>query len=87
MNVVMGHHREVGEGDPNQAVGEEEAVDEIGIKEEIGIGTEETDRGILGGQKEVGEEEVLGGVNAHGHEGFPSALILGRGWVVLWDCH
>ena len=72
MNVAMDHHHEEGEGDPNRVVGEEEAVDEIGIEEGIGTGTGtgEIEQGILVGRREVGEEEVLGGVNALGHEKF-----------------
>ena len=66
MNVGMDHRHEEGEEDPNRVVGEEEAVDEIGIEE--GTGTGEIDRGILVGQREVGGEVVLGGVNALGHE-------------------
>ena len=79
MNVGMDHRHEEGEGDPNRVVGEEEAVDEIGIEEGIGIGIEtgigtgigtgEIDKGILVGRREVvGGEVVLGGVNALGHE-------------------
>ena len=65
-NVVMVHHREEDEGGPNRVVGEGEAVDETGIEE--GIGTGEIDRGILVGQREVGGEVVLDGVNALGLE-------------------
>jgi len=68
MNVGMDHRHEEGEEDPNRVVGEEEAVDEIGIEEGTGTGTGEIDRGILVGQREVGGEVVLGGVNALGHE-------------------
>ena len=70
MNVGMDHHHEEGEGDPNQVVGEEEAVDEIGIGEGIGTGTgtKQIDKGILVGRKEVEGEVVLGGVNALGHD-------------------
>ena len=68
MNVAMDHHHEVDEGDLNRAVGEEEAVDEIGIEGGIGTETGEIDRGIPVGQREVGEVVVLGGVNALGHE-------------------
>ena len=69
-NVVMVHHREEDEGGPNRVVGEEEAVDETGIEEGIGtgIGTGEIGREILVGQREVGEEVVLDGVNALGLE-------------------
>ena len=66
MNVGMDLHHEEGEGEPNRVVGEEEAVDEIGIEE--GTGTGEIDKGILVGRREAGEEVVLGGVNALGHE-------------------
>lgn len=74
MNVATDLHHEEGEGDPNRAVGEGEAVDGTGIEEGIGIGTEtgETDQGILVGRREVGGEVVLGGVNALGHEKFSS---------------
>ena len=78
MNVAMDRHHEEGEEDPNRVVGEEEAVDEIGIEEgieietetgiEIGTGTGEIDKGILVGRREVGGEVVLDGVNALGHE-------------------
>ena len=75
MNVAMDHrhhHHEEGEGGPNRVVGEEEAVDEIGIGEGIGTGTGtgtgEIDRGILVGRREVEGVVVLGGVNALGHE-------------------
>lgn len=69
MNAIMAHHHEVdGEG-PNRVAGEEEAVGETGIEE--GIETEEIDRGMLVGRREVAGEVVLGGVNGHGHEGFP----------------
>lgn len=81
-NVVMGNH-EVGEGDPNRVVGEEEAVDEIGIEEGIGIGTEEIGREIPDGRREVGEEVVQGGANAHGREGFPSMFDTWSGRVEL----
>jgi len=70
MNVAMDRHREEGEEDPNRAVGEEEAVDEIGIEEGIGTGIGEIDRGILVGRREAGGEVVLGGVNDLGHENF-----------------
>ena len=73
-NVAMDLHHEEGEGDPNRAVGEEEAVDGIGIEEGIGIGTGEIDKEILVGRREVEEEVVLGGVNALGHENFNSRL-------------
>jgi len=66
MNVGMDRRHEEGEEDPNRVVGEEEAVDEIGIEE--GTGTGEIDKEILVGQREVGGEVVLGGVNALGHE-------------------
>ena len=72
MNAAMDHHHEEDEEEPNRVVGEQEAVDGIGIEEGIGTGTgtEETDRGILVGLREVGGEVVLGGVNALGHENF-----------------
>jgi hypothetical protein len=79
MNVAMDHHHEEGEGDPNRVVGKEEAVDEIGIEEgieiEIRTGTGEIGQGILVGRREVGEEEVLGGVNALGHENLCKSLL------------
>lgn len=68
MNVAMDHHHGEDEGDPNPVVGEEKAAGEIGIEGEIGTGTEEIDRGILVGPREVGGVGVLGGVNALGHE-------------------
>ena len=73
MNVGMDPHHEEGEGDPSRVVGEEEAVDEIGIEEGIGTGTGigEIDKGIPVGRREVGGEVVPGGVNALGHEKFP----------------
>jgi hypothetical protein len=79
-NVVTDHHHEADEGGPNRVVGEEEAVDGIGtgIGEGIGTGTgtEEIDRGILVGRREVGGAVVLGGVNALGHENFPKSQLL-----------
>ena len=68
MNVAMGHRHEEGEGVPNPVVGEEEAVDEIGIKEGRGTGTGEIDKGILVGRREAGGEVVPGGVNVLGLE-------------------
>ena len=70
MNVAMGHHHEEGEDVPNRVVGEEEAVDEIGIEEGTRTGTGAIDRGILAGRREAGGE-VLGGVNALGLENSP----------------
>jgi len=66
MNATMGHRHEADAEDPNRAVGEEEAVDEIGIEE--GTGTGEIDRGILVGQRGVVGEVDLDGVNDHGHD-------------------
>jgi len=73
MNVAMGHLHEEDEGGPNRVVGEEEAVDEIGIEEGIGTGIGEIGRGILVGRREVGGGVVLGGVNALGHENSPKS--------------
>lgn len=69
MNAIMDHPHGVGEEDPNRVVGEEEAVDEIGI--EGGTGTGEIDRGIRVGRREAVGEVVLDGVNGHGHEKIP----------------
>jgi hypothetical protein len=71
MSVAMDRHRGEDEGDPNRVAGGEEAVDEIGIEEGIGTGTEEIDREILVGRRGVGGAVVLGGVNALGHKKFP----------------
>lgn len=66
-NVGMGHH-EVDEGDPNQAVGEEEAGGEIGIEEGTETEKGEIDRGILVGRREVVREVVLDGTRGRGHD-------------------
>ena len=95
MNAAMDHHHEEDEGDPNRAVGEEEAAGEIGTEEGIGTGTGETDREILVGRSEAGGVVVLGGVNALGHEKFPRVPIsmamffnfdfFGQDRVGCWD--
>lgn len=76
MNVAMGRHHEEDEGGPNRVVGEEEAVDEIGIEE--GTRTGEIDKGMLVGRREAGGEVVLGGVNALGHENFLKSRLWNR---------
>jgi len=86
MNVGMGHRHEEDEDGPNRVVGEEEAVDEIGIEEGIGTGTEEIDRGILVGRRGVGEGVVLDGVNALGHENSPVSTSIVMHFENKWDC-
>jgi hypothetical protein len=80
MNVVTDHH-EAGEGDPNQAVGEEEAVDEIRIGEGTEIETGEIDREIPVGQREAEGEVVLDGVNTLGHESFFQSKVVTNRFV------
>lgn len=72
----MGHHHEEGEGDQNRVAGGEEAVDETGIEEGIGIG--EIDKEMLVGRREVGGEVVLGGASALGHENFLKSRLWNR---------